>query len=166
MDNDGATTNKLHGCRFEKRNGEGRRSGNHRVATTTDKQQEKQKLKHKTRGDAFKLTYDKRLTQQQSNKVDDDDENVLKIIYGNVRGFTTNKFGRLKEETMLTEANLKKSDIIVASESGYVSGAQRHLKGYKQVGNQPVQMGDGKRKNTHNGGVCVWIRKDSKGTTG
>ena len=134
------------------------------MATTTDTQQKKtpRLLKCNTRGDAFKMTYEMRLKQKVNNKLNDDSGNALKIIYGNVRGFTTNKFGRLKEEMMLTEANLNKSDIIVASESGYVKNAQRYLKGYKQVGNQPVQLKDSGRKNTNNGGVCVWIKRDSE----
>ena len=114
-----------------------------------------------TRGDTFKKTFDKRMTELRIENIDDDEKNILKIIYGNVRGFTTNKYGRLKEETMLAEANLKKSDIIIATEAGYVSGAQRYLKEYKQIGNTPIQLGDGKRKNTRNGGVCMWIRKSS-----
>ena len=120
------------------------------------------RIKRMTRGYTFKKTFDKRMTELQTKNNDDDDEkNILKIIYGNVRGFTTNKYGRLKEETMLAEANLKKADIIIATEAGYVSGAQRHLKEYKQIGNTPIQLGDGKRKNTRNGGVCMWIRKSS-----
>ena len=100
-----------------------------------------------TRGDTFKKTFDKRMTELRIENTDDNEKNILKIIYGNVRGFTTNKYGRLKEETMLAEANLKKSDIIIATEAGYVGGAQRYLKEYKQIGNTPIQLGDGKRKN-------------------
>ena len=131
------------------------------ATTSTSKQMEIQNLKRMARGDTFKTTFNKRLTELRNKDTKDDEKNFLKIIYGNVRGFTTNKYGRLKEETMLAEANLKMSDIIIATEAGYVNGAQRHLKGYKQVGNTPIQMGNGKRKNTRNGGVCMWIRKDS-----
>ena len=101
------------------------------AARANTKQEKTRKLKCNTRGDAFRKTYEMRLTRRQNNKVEDDNVNTLRIIYGNVRGFTTRKYGRLKEGMMLTEANLNKSDIIIASESGYVSKAQRHLEGYK-----------------------------------
>ena len=145
------------GCR------ERRGSRNQQLATgTKTTEKANTQVKRKTRGHTFKKTFDKRMTELQIKNNDNDDEkNTLKIIYGNVRGFTTNKYGRLKEETMLAEANLKKSDIIIATEAGYVSGAQRYLKDYKQIGNTPIQLEDGKRKNTRNGGVCMWIRKSS-----
>ena len=99
MDRNGTESDEIFGKRSEQRQRERRESGNHQLATgTKNTEKSNSRVKRMTRGYTFKKTFDKRMTELQIENNDDDDEkNILKIIYGKVRGFTTNKYGRLKE---------------------------------------------------------------------